>query len=261
LVSVASAHKWLFNNHLFFTGSKPWRVHSTYERAVNFQVGSHFISVTTAVDGPATIVIDDRLPDLSPGTYVTPSKLLDLSSAASAKKWFPPRHAIYPGHLNRRVLDDLRMAIESSGKSALLQQAFTPWLTHTLSAITRNFPKIPAEISQLIGLGPGMTPSGDDFLAGFCHVLSHTTYMTNCSNLALYTVKTSILSRHMIWWACRGVVASPFEDLLYELLDPSGDFCRRVTAALAIGHFSGADHLLGAWFALSLLYKKYEIDQ
>jgi len=258
LVAVASAHKWLFHHHLFFTGSKSWRVHSTYERAVNFQVGDHFISVTTAVDGPATIVINDRLPDLSPGTYVTPSKLLDLSSA---KKWFPPGQAICPDHLDRRVLDDLRMAIGSSGKSALLQQAFTPWLTQTLSALARNFPKIPAEISQLIGLGPGMTPSGDDFLAGFCHALSHTTYRIGWSNLALYAAKTSAVSRHMIWWACRGVVDSPFEELLFELLDPSADFCRRIAAALAVGHFSGADHLLGAWFALRLIYEKGEKDR
>ena len=43
--------------------------------------------------------------------------------------------------------------------------AMGAWLATTLDARHAALP-IPAEAAALIGLGPGLTPSGDDFIGG-----------------------------------------------------------------------------------------------
>lgn len=106
----------------------------------------------------------------------------------------------------------------------------------------------------LLGVGPGLTPSGDDFLLGFLTGLTsaHLGYHKMATaKLALYMaqnapVRTTALSAEYISYAARGL----YHEYVVNLVDAfrAGQQSLMVTAAerlLSLGEFSGTDLLLG----------------
>lgn len=127
-------------------------------------------------------------------------------------------------------------------------------------------------ISSLIGLGPGLTPAGDDILTGLLaglHVLKHRAPAPHhcTSTLAILTDiverrapnRTTALSQTLLFYAARGIAVEPLLDVLWTL--GSGSPIRSLTptnvggldALLAIGHSSGSDMLTGALLAAQTL--------
>jgi hypothetical protein len=118
-------------------------------------------------------------------------------------------------------------------------------LHHALNAITR-----------LIGLGPGLTPSGDDFLVGYLAGLWSTvgtdvsrsrflTAMGSCVTAAATTTNTT--SSAYLQSAVRGNVAEPVASLAQQLaygLDME-DVRAAAQVALSVGHTSGTAGVLG----------------
>lgn len=110
-------------------------------------------------------------------------------------------------------------------------------------------------LTSLIGLGPGLTPYGDDFLVAFLSVLS----LMGKANPALEKFaaclrrmignngsQTTPVSREFLYYACRGEYSEPFHRLYGEALSLDGQ--RTLTAALrftGIGHTSGVASLTG----------------
>jgi hypothetical protein len=115
-------------------------------------------------------------------------------------------------------------------------------------------------LEQLIGLGPGLTPSGDDFLAGVIMGLYKTGRMADAQYLAnhLYRAasnKTTRVSLAFYRALTEGLVTEPFSKLL-EIIG-SGE-----TELLAIalkqtarmGATSGWDTLAGILFGICLVF-------
>jgi hypothetical protein len=119
-----------------------------------------------------------------------------------------------------------------------------------------HFDHTVAALTPLIGLGPGLTPSGDDFLVGYLAGL-WSTVGSDVSQLRFLTAiaswlteaagSTNTISSAYLQSAARGHVAEPIATLARELAHAeSMEAVRWATrAALSVGHTSGADGVLG----------------
>ncbi len=102
-----------------------------------------------------------------------------------------------------------------------------------------------AIVGRLLGgLGPGLTPSGDDALAGIflATYLRRPDWQPHLVDLAA-RVDTHEISRAFLTWAARGQSIEPVHRLLAGNAGAAGDL-------LALGHTSGADLALGLLWGL-----------
>jgi hypothetical protein len=119
-----------------------------------------------------------------------------------------------------------------------------------------------AGIAGLVGLGPGLTPAGDDFLVGFLVALHCTAgnipeQLSFLSEVGKTTVhlahRTNDISRTYLFHAARGQVSS----LLLELAQAVSRGAERTRllpsaeGAMQVGHSSGMDTVTGLLVGLS----------
>lgn len=124
-----------------------------------------------------------------------------------------------------------------------------------LAGIDRNDDFLIIEgVHGFLGLGPGLTPSGDDFLVGFlCGItfLYPECYRTANVKLAQYLaqdapVLTTALSAEYIKHAAFGSYHEYFLNLLRALCQgDENDTIKAGNALISLGHYSGSDLLLG----------------
>jgi hypothetical protein len=111
----------------------------------------------------------------------------------------------------------------------------------------------PAPVRRLIGLGPGLTPSGDDFLCGALAMLDALAECRVHAALAdaiavAVPALTSPLSACLLRAAAAGHIGARLHDLVAALI--TGDVEAAIGGARAIGHSSGWDMLAGAATAM-----------
>ena len=117
-------------------------------------------------------------------------------------------------------------------------------------------------LAALVGLGEGLTPSGDDVLVGALAGLDAALEVSDeaaalrqrlCAELERGTSRTTRLAAQMLDAAAAGFYAEPVLGLLQTLALPkpgAKTLERAVADLLAIGHRSGADTLRGIGVAL-----------
>ena len=124
----------------------------------------------------------------------------------------------------------------------------------------------------LMGLGPGLTPSGDDVLCGLAAGLSvlerrSGRHAASCGEaLAVLTAcvesearhRTTLLSSTLLRCAVRGIATAPLLEVLATM--GSGERMRGVEDVLMIGHSSGSDMLTGALMACITLLRWEEVS-
>jgi Protein of unknown function (DUF2877) len=109
---------------------------------------------------------------------------------------------------------------------------------------------------DLLGLGPGLTPSGDDVLCGALVALRAVGRSGAADRLAATVAvaaptATSPLSGAFLRAAAEGLGAEPLHEIIRELLSGRTEvLARRLEALGAIGHTSGWDALAGAVLVL-----------
>lgn len=102
-----------------------------------------------------------------------------------------------------------------------------------------------------VGLGSGLTPSGDDFLAGFlgaAHMFAYGSAAAGeaCSRLRIETSATTLISYFMLRGALRGLLPEPLSSLLRAMAGGDGWQVREsVVRLLGLGSTSGQDMLAG----------------
>jgi hypothetical protein len=117
-----------------------------------------------------------------------------------------------------------------------------------------------SQATSLVGLGPGLTPSGDDFLVGFLSSLQVMEDQSQRiaafaerlrSTLGDAVSQTTFLSREFLCYACQGDYAEPFHKLYAAAtaLDQQKTLAA-VTWFMGIGHTSGSDGLSGILYGL-----------
>ncbi len=123
------------------------------------------------------------------------------------------------------------------------------WLFHALSG--NRSPQFPFGAQRLIGLGPGLTPSGDDFLCGVMIVLRalrRFEVLDRISDAILNQAqeRTNKISRAHLECAAKGQGAGALHEMISVTDGKDGARLRSALHTLArIGHTSGWDSLAG----------------
>jgi hypothetical protein len=136
--------------------------------------------------------------------------------------------------------------------SPLLDGPWRPALGRAEAAVQRR--DLSAAAAALGGLGPGLTPAGDDALAGI--LLAHRALAGADAEHHLLAVArsavTTDLSAALLAWAARGQAVQPVHDLLGAIAGGDGRAATAATHRIAsLGASSGADLLLGLRLAFS----------
>ena len=123
-----------------------------------------------------------------------------------------------------------------------------------LAALGNLSPLIdPQTLQGLVGNGGGLTPLGDDVLAGWLAVLVATDHLTDDVTTAVRACldRTTLLSATLLDCALHGEVLPEFATYVAALGTPAEDAA--ATRLMAIGHTSGAGLWFGARHALTTL--------
>ncbi len=134
-----------------------------------------------------------------------------------------------------------------------------PRLEHALAR--RDAARVERRVASLVGLGPGLTPSGDDALVGLLAVLHRLAAAGEESPLTLlrpavaeHAHRTGDISAHYLRLAAAGHVGERLTALCDALAAGARDAIESAAAAvLATGATSGADALLGVVGGLRLV--------
>jgi hypothetical protein len=166
-------------------------------------------------------------------------------------------------HTPTRGLVPLLPALEHAPRrlSATNAAAYTVlaplWAGRQVFAVPALLPLVKA----LVGLGEGLTPSGDDFLVGLLAVL-HVTGFLPCRAASsvgeqfceCVRLGTSQLSGEFLRCAFAGHFAEPLVLLVRALCAPEADAWPTHAATLAaVGHSSGVDAMVGIALGCRLL--------
>lgn len=130
-----------------------------------------------------------------------------------------------------------------------------------LAATRRTDPAAPASVRPLIGLGSGLTPSGDDLLVGYlaglwCAVRNsreRTQFVTGLGETVIrLSQRTNAISRTYLYHAARGQVSSRLADLAEAICrgENSDRLLTAAESAMQVGHTSGMDAVTGLLIGL-----------
>ena len=152
------------------------------------------------------------------------------------------------------------LARHANARSSV-ERAFAARLSQTLPLLARATERrdvraIAGVAARLVGLGPGLTPSGDDFIAGYLAALWSRAGFENgidamlqplAGALAPLFLRTNAISRQMLSDAAQGRFAERLISVMGAVAGV-GDVVDATAHALASGHSSGADTLCGLLF-------------
>jgi len=111
---------------------------------------------------------------------------------------------------------------------------------------------------DLVGLGAGLTPAGDDFLVGLLAAsaglgcLPRTGVVLADALPARFVGRTTEVSREMLGAACRGEFSEPTRRVVHCLAGTEAGLRRSVGSLLRVGGGSGCDTLAGILFCLDV---------
>lgn len=134
----------------------------------------------------------------------------------------------------------------------------------------RRSASVSRAIPELVGLGPGLTPSGDDVLSGLMatfHLLGPSFGLSqrealdiNTRLLAGVQKQTTLISWHQMRWAACGQFSPQLLELLDSLQRQRSEVSSSLLALTERGASSGWDVLLGVVWALRCLSDRVERD-
>jgi hypothetical protein len=205
-------------------------------------------------DGPYTVRLDLSGPrDLR---TIDTAPQLDVSSA---KRWrvapVAPGEAVDAAELTRRLLLLELIGERAAGPARGWSDVISLADLHALeTALSTDDQRGGAGVAaRIAGLGPGLTPSGDDLLAGALgfhawaeaagHAGTGSPLRTAISEAAV--PRTTRLAGQLLQAAARGHLAAPVAALLSSIFRRDRAFPPDLAPVLAIGETSGADMLAG----------------
>jgi hypothetical protein len=197
------------------------------------------------------------VPEVGPGASVRAvGGELVLGAGASAAvlavaRWFDPRAAV-AGVWSSTALDALDAVVAADDRADPL---LDPAATIGLAAALAGRAELASVVGALVGRGGGLTPAGDDVLAGALAALA-TVGSPLAGSLAAVALPaaragTTTLSAALLAHAARAEVAGPAHVVLQALADPAAGPTAIAAATrplLALGHTSG--HHLAAGIAV-----------
>jgi hypothetical protein len=223
------------------------------------------VASAEAVRVPCAVILESRAlpPQVPAGTIATVGKGNLIVAGASfrvTRWWRPPRPrglgAIAPARvaaavrwLTGRVADPL----DGQGRAAVAD------LVHALQMGSSP----DAAVARLLGRGPGLTPTGDDVLAGA--LVSLNALGAPAARLLAAAVAasapdaTTTVSVALLRHAARGECIPQLADLLEAVAhgaDSASPLPRAAGALLAVGHCSGAGLLHGVLVGFAIAHTR-----
>lgn len=121
-------------------------------------------------------------------------------------------------------------------------------------------------ILKIVGFGPGLTPSADDFLSGVLSVLHVCGLLEDKTSRAIFQLikdKTTKISEAMIQNTLYGLVSESYKAFIQALFDESHKEIKEETMhVMQVGSTSGTDYLFGVYCMASLIsIKEANYDQ
>ena len=253
-----------------------------YSKAIDLMVGKDIVTLVTQVvgDGPYNVVVNE-LPsgDLPKSARVLWSRgklalgpwILQFSPTSRLWDCRPAWERLHPHHEALNRLGDLvRRAALLSGSASPLAQAGADDAQAPVEGFRRalgsaaQMPNEPHLVSlsgataEIAGWGPGLTPSGDDFLAGCLLALwamQHPARQALAETIySAAAPRTTLLSAALLRAAAMGHAPQSWHDLLDALDTPHSPRLEPATrAVLASGATSGFDALVGFTTAVGWL--------
>lgn len=278
------------------SGPLTGQVHSVFRRAVNVQFDRQLVSVTLPELGamPNGIVVEGDCDFRALGIVAnTPASVanyhlvfpeVQLTIGLSQASPWSPRLELAPpvgpsnrwrlnldratslaaARATRRGFGPLLSLLAPSGLSTT-PDTMPPACEYAHARIVEVIRGIEQEdlsramlaAAGLLGLGDGLTPSGDDFLVGFGAALATAghplaiPFLESCATLA--EGRTTYLARVLLGYAARGEYTARLKSLLTTLLTGTErEVDDQIPIALAWGSTSGADLLLGVLVGLAV---------
>jgi hypothetical protein len=258
-------------------------VHSVYNKTVNLSCGEALLSLQAQGTAASPLTLETSCaPEelsrlsfrpgmavsfLSDGLYVEDTYFDFLH----AQRWDARISHVLPARSPTDLsflLDCLRGILPKGGFSDLMLPGGNNWSSFPcaveaakiLAAARRslsqqNWPQAARQLSSLVGLGEGLTPSGDDFLYGLLAACSlAVSPVSNSLGQALRSLlpaclnKTNLISAGFLRCAVEGLFSRPVLALAQGTCLSDAQ-----TAFASIGHSSGADTLSGIIFLFSVL--------
>jgi Protein of unknown function (DUF2877) len=250
------------------------RVHSVFTHAVNVEIGAELWTVTARGGPDAAFTVRlagaARPGDLGvrPGdpVYVRSRHIragAAVIDARTAVRWVPRGYDADLSGLSGRVAE-LEAAARPVAWTGSWPLAGT--VTGALASGTRG--DLDDAVRRTLGRGPGLTPSGDDVLAGIFAVLTapgvaamgEPVAARLRSVLAPALATTNEISRALLGQAARGHVSRPVWELTSALLGgrAAASFPQARAAVLSTGATSGGDTCAGLAGACQLLSRPLE---
>jgi hypothetical protein len=197
---------------------------------------------------------------------------IDGSVVSTWSPALPAAARLVPGPaLARRVAGASRIAADRARAGGLLGMANArssdPWLARAreliaaqLVALTNGDVEAASRTTAgLIGLGVGLTPSGDDFLVGLLaglEAMSHPLRACVATTIVEQSGRTTRIGAASLAHAARGAYAERLSDVIVALRpeydDASRSLSTMIDRAMAFGATSGADTLAGLFAAIEL---------
>lgn len=234
------------------------RVIASFPKAVYVSLpGGILVLVSPDVHpGPLYLVLDDPPPELPPGTRVQVATRrlrvegidVDLRDAAEWAGALPS-----PAQLASGATLLTEVASDVASRSALHADPFRDRAAQARASIEAG--DLTEAVAHLAGLGPGLTPAGDDALAGMLFVRRAMGGEEAEPALlsAAAAARTTEIASAFLSWAAKGQALSPGHDLIGAAARRDRKACQAAARALArIGETSGADFALGISWALEI---------
>lgn len=268
-------------------------VHSVFNNAVNLNIRGTDTIVSILFrnenDQPGDIRIDSNqlliIRNFVPGQFVSCQNGW-IETNNSSLKISLDRAKLVECALNDRgtaeletIEQALRVIQETLGErrlldpvTGLLQKQLYVKISRGLEglkqAIYANDPvALDESVQQLIGLGAGLTPSGDDILVGLlagfeiCKTSrsnqdKHLSVL--CRSVLCHCGKTNQISRKYLGYAARGYFSTHIINLLTTISkkDSLASMKNAANKVVKIGHTSGTDTLMGIAAALEILLSR-----
>ena len=139
---------------------------------------------------------------------------------------------------------------QNYAKVSIVKNALLSRVASILNSNGKTMENLGKAAAEMIGLGIGLTPSGDDFLIGMLLAfwtskeLSHNMFSLFAREIAKKTDNTNEISRQILLCACRGEFGSLFHRLISHV-GTDQNISEDLRQIQRIGHSSGMDTLNG----------------
>ena len=231
------------------------RVIAVFERSVYVETPAGLACIGVVGNGPLNAHCKEGAVAQLRGAAVGDLLNVDLSAAVD---WCPrPAPILYPALASRglnRLRDAAHDRYPAEGFGFAIEPARPrPPAIEALAAWLASPTTTPEAARGLIGLGPGLTPSGDDLIGGtLCalHAMSDAALAKRLADWALPIASeaTNRISNAHLACAAQGECGDSVNNAIVALLGGKPPDLDRIDA---IGHTSGWDALAGAALALA----------